>query len=969
VAGLFCADMEDSCGKTKNKRDAGAYVMSSEKALAFYEAVSRMDGILSKQGPEGLVSVERELGTPGVEQYFFRKFLMEARDPEKWLVPVKKVGYLSGGRNRGRVEVEGHGGGYQIPVGHALAFLEKVAEGNREERNNEVTEALVEIVEGVINYSDEEGKGVDNYRTDWYMVKIMFLLPAKTWKREYIEFIARAAESEFGRDVLDMAVSENVLPALIENEKKQLLVQTLEVMFRYKRTRKGGAGEIKPVMEKFWLKDALTKNLAGIIKVCGVDAARVAIEKIREIREANELRFSEFVVATVETSSHRIIEDAFECQIVDFVRDVLGGCDVGDVRGVVEELLEDNAEILKRIAIYAINQRYGELGYLFWGYNGNPWEDARREVYELLKAHCREFGDPQIEQIMKWVEAIKKPESKKHEAYRRKELLSALLEGGDRRIVELYELYEKIEPEEVPHAGFAVWHETGMVSNVSPVEIEKLIKWPNVKIAEYVRGYKDEGERGIERVSAEGLWSCLTQCCQEEAEKFAADMDPFWDVPAACQSAILRGFNEAWNARKEFSVDKVLEFIEQLVMDKGFWEGSYGDEELNYRNRMISEIADFIENGTRSDEHAFDRGVLRQIQTILVILSGKDKAPSLISDERLVLNSVLGSPRANVFSAMVLYALRYARVFKKNEKVRWPDGMRDDFVKRIDMNVEPKPDFLLTVMRYLPNIAYLEQEWIFEHLDSVFSLEDEERWRLVFEGYLGYSSQVYERLYKALRDKRHYAKAVGTQLSEKYVDEKLVQHIAIAFIEGWEEVKGEDSLIQLLLKKKNVENLNEIVNFLRTIKEEESRKKLEQKIKGLWEALFEVLEEEQGAREFQQVISRLGLLLEIVPEIDDEIKEWAKLAAKYAGVGWNGEMLVEALGRHVEKSPGYVGEIFVEMLNGGTYSDYKKENIVEIVRCLYDKGEDTHANRICNLYGERGLYFLRETYAEYNKAT
>ena len=85
-------------------------------------------------------------------------------------------------------------------------------------------------------------------------------------------------------------------------------------------------------------------------------------------------------------------------------------------------------------------------------------------------------------------------------------------------------------------------------------------------------------------------------------------------------------------------------------------------------------------------------------------------------------------------------------------------------------------------------------------------------------------------------------------------------------------------------------------------------------------------------------------------------------------MGWHGEMLVECLGKHVKKAPEHVGEIYVEMLNGGTYSDYKEENIVKIVRCLYENGAAEHANSICNLYGEAGLYFLRETYEEYNKA-
>ena len=41
----------------------------------------------------------------------------------------------------------------------------------------EITDALVDIVDGVISYRDAEGKRIENYRTDWFMIKIIFKLP------------------------------------------------------------------------------------------------------------------------------------------------------------------------------------------------------------------------------------------------------------------------------------------------------------------------------------------------------------------------------------------------------------------------------------------------------------------------------------------------------------------------------------------------------------------------------------------------------------------------------------------------------------------------------------------------------------------------------------------------------------------------------------------------------------------------
>jgi hypothetical protein len=905
--------------------------------------------------------------------YTLRK-LVESERAVDWFIPFKDRDHFAGRHNPKAEEVEGQPGSYRIPLWRVLPFLEKVAKRNKEKPTGEITEALIEIVEGIIGYRDSEGKRVANYRTDGYMAKIMFLLPAEKWKPEYIDFIGSAGESEFGADLTDIAVQENVLPALIENNKRALVLRMLEVMFRYKETKKGAFTDIEPNMKNFWLQDALRKNKGGIIELCGVDAAVVAIEKLKELAKGRERDFLNIAVPTVEESSLRIVDDDFELQLVDFVRDVLAECDGESTRIVVRQLLEEgNAAILKRIAIHTINQRYGELSDLFWAYEGNLWEEAQHEGYELLKAHCKELGEAEIKEVIEWVEAIEYPESDKYdreekEAHQKKEMLSALLESKDGQILELYKKYDAIAPGPLDHPGYPFWGEFGEVRHISPVEMEELATWENAEIAKYLREYKVEDTREwrLEQISAEGLRNCLIQACKETPKKFASDMKPFLDVPATYQSAILRGLNEAWNARKEFEVKGVLEFAEQVVGQKTLWEKKVEEGEFDYGAWVVSQITEFVENGMRSDEHAFEAELLPQVKKILDMLA--EKAPSHIREDRRVVDAVLSSPRADVFSAMVLYALRYARVYKKKENERWPEGMKEDFTRRLDKDSEPAPDFVLTLMQYLPNIAYLDEEWLFGHLDQIFPLDDDERWAIVFEGYLGYSARIYEKMYKKLREKGHYAKAVDGAIREKYAREKLIQHIAVAFIEGWEEVENEESLINLLLKKKAIDDLHEIVGFLLTIKEGgDSRKKLEAKIKGLWKTMFAVLEPEQERKECQSVISHLGLWLKIVPKIDDEIKEWAKLSAKYAGVGWRGEMLVEHLAKHAKGTPGHVGEIYVEMLEGGTCSDYRQDRITDIVRSLYTGGAEEHANRICNLYGEMGYYFLREIYQENNE--
>lgn len=229
---------------------------------------------------------------------------------------------------------------------------------------------------------------------------------------------------------------------------------------------------------------------------------------------------------------------------------------------------------------------------------------------------------------------------------------------------------------------------------------------------------------------------------------------------------------------------------------------------------------------------------------------------------------------------MITYALRYGRLYGKGKRIRWPKAIKQDFNRRLDRDIEKSPDFSVTLGRFLGNILYLDNKWVFENIEKIFPKENLDHWSAAFEGYLSYSQHVYNKTYRLLRENGHYTKALNTEFSGEYIDQKLVQHICIGFLEDWEKLEESESLISLLLKKSDTSYLSDVIHFLSTIKEGEPFKKLKERIKPLWKAMFELLQERQEDRDFQVVISRLYRWLNFVDEIDDEIKEWMKLTAR-----------------------------------------------------------------------------------------
>ena len=188
-----------------------------------------------------------------------------------------------------------------------------------------------------------------------------------------------------------------------------------------------------------------------------------------------------------------------------------------------------------------------------------------------------------------------------------------------------------------------------------------------------------------------------------------------------------------------------MDFIYRIIEPDGFWEEDYSKKGYNYRDWIVSQIADLIEQGTQNDSHAFEAKLLRQAERILLILA--EKTESDLSDMKDLVTSVLNSSKGKVFSAMVVYSLRSARVPKEGEGKKWVKVIKTDFDNRLDRQFEPSLEFSVTLGRYLANLSYLDQEWLILNINGIFPKDDDKHWKAGFTGYLFYNSRVYKNVY------------------------------------------------------------------------------------------------------------------------------------------------------------------------------------------------------------------------------
>jgi hypothetical protein len=928
-----------------------------------YDSQQEIDDTVSNYSEEKAERIFQIIKNDKSQRDYFFEVLKSLENPFPWLQPLKERGYFDPQNwNQNR---------------KVFGYLENVADKIKENQDAEIIETLLEIANKIITYQDEKGGRIEKYGTDWLMIKtmikIIFSLPIDKITENHIEFIRLALNS--GWSVV-YEIDNTILPRLLQERAENLVLNLLDIILSYKKIEEKSYFDDKKTYEhtsikyisimdestinEYQLKKTLQKYKQKIAELCSIKAARIAIEKMKIIIKEDKSKFDNMWIPTIEGHSQTISPERYECQLVHFVRDMFEFSEPHKIKEEIDKLLKEEHSIFKRIAIHIINYHYKDLNELFWQLKGNPLEDKllKHELYELLKNNCSVFTNEQITKVLNWIESNKNYYIPKDEdedqvnkmiAYQKKEWLSALLETKNRDILSSYEKYNNINPAELDHPGFVFWMET-KVGYKNSVARDEIFTKTNEEIAGYFKGTED-------------LFDSFKNYVSENPEKFTNNIKPFSNIPRIYQYALLWGLNEAWSTKKHINWQVVFDFIFNLIKSDDFWNENYEGD--NYRNLIISQIAEVIEKGTKDDNHAFSPEFLSKAEEILLLLAKKTESDFTYGD---LITSILISTKGKIFSAMINYSLRYARLYKREED-KWVRSVKEDFTKRLDRKIEPSLEFSLILGGYLPSIYWLDKKWVSDNINKIFPINNDTHWKAAFTGYLSYSSTIYGDIYLLLRENGHYAKAIKTDFDDPYITKLFVQHICIGYLEDGEKLEDKKSLIFQLLENKNIKQILEIVNYFWVITENKPIEKIKSKVKPLWKEIYKLTKQYEENEEFQKIISDISKWLVFIDEIDDEIMEWLILSAKYLNKdgGFNSVFFIENLAKHASKTPAKVGKIYLEILKADIYPNYEREHIEEIVRLLYENNEKEIADKICNLYGEKGYFFLKDIYGKYNK--
>lgn len=890
------------------------------------------------------------------QTYFFKR----VRDV-KWFIPLKKKGYFNASRNPKPIPAK-EKGFYTIPHWPALDYLEKLSVECSKSENRQLAEELLQIIRGVSNPT--RGKKSDNFRTWWFFVKILSNLPTDIIRLKDIELVANWLDSKFDTGIIGIDLGTKLLPRLLESSnpddaEKALVLLEIATRVRQVKQENWSIDNLVLLMDTYSLESLFKKNAELLGRKCGKQAIPILERRIEETIATNGKDQYRYILRPAIEDHPQNHDGDYANILISALRDItLHFCKPNPIEGgkILEHQIADSSFTIRRVAIYVFNRLFGTYKPLFLKNLKPELFDIsfKHEMFELLRNHFNNLTYEEQDQLLDiidkltldWREGV---DAKLAEAQLRLDWLQAIKEQENKRVDELLQKYSQkgVQPSKRP--DFASYSES-FSGEVSPLQVEDILLMSNEKIADYLVGFKESDS--WRAPSEMGLAGSLGNAIKQKPEKFELDLRAFAEVKSIYQQAIISSFEELWRQRKEINWEKLLAFCSEIVGNENFWKrppdtNKYGEITTGW---VTSPMCRLIESGVNDDRWVFDETFLPLAEKILFRIMDKELGLKQYDDD--MISIAINTAKGNAISAVIQYSLRVARLLDGRQENRDTAWQRVQVVlnKELDSCKNENFEFSALCGLYLPNLYYLNKEWVKEHIDLLFSSEYESNWRSAIQGYAGVGT-FYKNIYLLLKEHGDFERALVSKFKTDFVREKIVQSISTAYLFGMESTESPESLFAKVLAVWNEDDIREIISVFWMYRDSKLSDEVRDRILEFWGFCYEKIGREKTLN--KSILSDLNLLAVFLKEISATEKQWLSQAIDFVDENHNSSFYLDYLDEIATKDLDTAADLLKIVIENKT-PIYKGEKIHNIVTKLYDKGghQKERADQIVDLYSK-----------------
>ncbi|MCK9264710.1 MAG: hypothetical protein M0R18_12955 [Deltaproteobacteria bacterium] len=904
------------------------------------------------------------ISKPGAEDFFdaINAAGLFAPDKAPGPVPADEPGYV------------------HIPYWPPLDYLLHLAKLSGEREDAELAEKVMGVVRGVSRFRDE-GEIRDNYHTYRIFAEIIGLVPRGVLQGKDIDLIPGWLDGKFDRSLVGSELSKGLIANLLESETQEDWETACTVLGHCTALIKGDDvprrrrnKDLATVVDGYFLKGIIEKYAEPLGRKVGRLASSLFVNRIKEAFDGDALPSYMRRPAIEEHEQNRSWHEAENC-LVEGLRDILLSwisTDPERARVFVAEMLGNHQEIIRRIGIYLLGERWDELEALYGEIVGPDLFDSRyiHEMYQLLNRRFGVFTEGDKEATVTAIRDLPLPEiDDDPEGYRRyiqRNWLSAIKGKGFQPADEWFaELNQEEGIGRVPdHPDFHYYMETGWGPGPSPYEVDELLAFAEggsliKKLNEFEQG---DAWRGP---SEKALVTVLENAVVNQPELFLKILSQFLDAKRSYQYGVINGFKTLWGGGDydkvsfdwDYAWEQLIGFFENLIFDSEFWRESVeGERDLTpTRDWIPPEIAEFLRSGIRDDEKSYAPELLpRSLELIKALLDNLE-----VEDDsgRDAMSHAINSSRGKTLEALFSHALRACRVQDKDQgdhAAAWAELM-PIFGKELGMCQEgTNYDFSTLAGAYLVNLSYLDKDWLHAEVDKIFPAEQQENFRCAISG-LTYASATKDS-YQLLVSGGIIDRALDFNLEADQVRERIVERVALAYL--WGDEVLDSPRFSSFRSEDKIEDLNTISHFFWSVRDQGLS---EDQVSLILDFLEWSIELAVGfSAPPATLFSSLSQLSCFLEEIGERTRPLLLAVAPYVSVNHNADDFIEELARLVEASPGPVSEILGVVLENYNpsydYQDCLKGLLEKLVQTDFRAHALEYMNRVSHLKGVEALY-------------
>lgn len=877
------------------------------------------------------------------------QILISKSDPEVLFDALKTAGFFDPQKAPGPVPVE-EPGYVRIPYWAPLDYLKQLAQLAEERHDTELGEKVMTVVREVTRFRDQSGKARDNYHTYRIFAEIIGLIPRKALLNDDLNLIPTWLDGKYDRSLVASALSKGVITRFLESENREdwgIACAILNYFTELKPEKDIPCSrrntDVETVVDGYYLKGIIEKHAEKLGHKVGREASSMFVGRIKEVFNEEKSGLPSYMLrpAVEEHEQNRSWKETENC-LVEGLRDILlswVSSNFEGASGFIAEMLKDKNDMIRRIGIYLLNERWTELNSLYGNVVGPDLFDSKHihELYQLLKRRFSVFNDAYKVATVNAIRLLPltkiKKDPEEFQRYLKRNWLSAIAGQGFQAADDLFYLLNKEKElgKLSDHPDFHFYMKTGWGSGPSPYEFDELLSFvENGTIVEKLNDFEQiDCWRGP---SVKSLVTNLEKVVANQPDIFLRILPQFMGAKRAYQYGIINGFMSLWSRSDydKIAIDwdivweKLIEFFESLLCDPAFWDESVNEQKdlTPTRDWIPSLIAEFLRSGTREDKKSYSPDLLpRTLKLIILLLDNLN-----IDDEagQDAMSHAVNSPRGKSLEALFSHALRACRVADKeqvNHTDTWAE-MAPIFNKEIEMCMAgTNYDFSTLSGAYLSNLNYLSRDWLHSRVEQIFPFDLLENFRCAIFG-LTYAS-VNRESYKILVSKGVINEALNTELNvNKEVRKKIIERIALAYL--WGDETLDSSRFATLLKEDRIDDLISISEFFRSVHKKDLSEKQISLIVDFWEWCVEWSEDLLNPS--GRLYSSLSTLCCFLNKIDEKSLALMLTVAPFVNLNHNANKFIEELNRLTEAYPEQVCQILGEVLcNYKPIYDYQNQ--------------------------------------------